>query len=401
MTRLLPPDERLQRWSAYFLAATMSVAVLVMFVYRLWINPTVFQAMLFTLGVVWAVALTIRPFQLHFSVVLIPLSCTVAWGLVQLGAGWTIGRTDTWEAVLEWFGNLLAFFLAMQVCARSGIRRRFLQTLLYFAFVLSVVAVLQYFSAGGKIYWFYQSYRSAALGPFLNRDQYAAFIEMVLPLALLEALAGGSRSIGSAVIAATLFATVIAGASRAGALLVTAEIVAIPLVLWAKGRRNRGQMRTATVNLWLLALVFAAVVGWTVLWARFDDPDPLKGRREMLRGTVAMVQARPIHGFGLGTFITAFPAYALADFGTVVNAAHNDWVEWAAVGGIPFSLLLLWIAIWSVPKGFKSVWGIGLVAVFVHSIVDFSLQRPVIDLWLFALLGVLAADTRTPSGEPK
>jgi hypothetical protein len=343
--------------------------------------------------------------------------------------------------VLAWLGNLLAFFLALQICASSRVRRKFLDTVLYFAFVLSVLSVVQYFSADGKIFWLFPTYDSAALGPFVNRDQYAAFIEMVLPLALYEALGLRSRAVGFGVVSAAMYASVIAGASRAGALLVTAEIVAVPLVLWVghalacppgggpapprarptpwaicarlrglyldklkhvlqsgvknqsvNDRPRRANQRTATINVWLLTLVFAAVAGWALLWNRFQDPDPLQGRREMLAGTIAMIHARPWTGFGLGTFRTAYPAFAPVDFGAVVNHAHNDWAEWAADGGIPFSLLLLSVAIWSIPRGFRTVWGIGLTAVFVHGVVDFPLQKPVLELWLFTLLGVVAAE---------
>jgi hypothetical protein len=33
-----------------------------------------------------------------------------------------------------------------------------------------------------------------------------------------------------------------------------------------------------------------------------------------------------------------------------------------------------------------------VLMVFVHSVVDFPLQDPVLELWLFVLLGVLAAE---------
>jgi hypothetical protein len=89
---------------------------------------------------------------------------------------------------------------------------------------------------------------------------------MVLPLELVPALAGGSRATGIAAISVAMYATVIARASRAGALLVTAEAVVVPLVMWAKGRPARGTGRIAALNVWLLALVFVAVVGWAVLW---------------------------------------------------------------------------------------------------------------------------------------
>ena len=123
MTRWGPPNERLQSLSAYFLALTMAAGVLVMFILRLWINPTLFQTGLFLLGAVWAIAFVIRPFRLRFSPVLIPLAATVGWGLWQLYAGYTRERWDTWVAVLAWLGNLLAFFLAMQVCGSLGLPR--------------------------------------------------------------------------------------------------------------------------------------------------------------------------------------------------------------------------------------------------------------------------------------
>ncbi len=387
---------RLQLWSAYALALVMAVAVLAMFVPRPWINPTLFQAGLFLLGGVWAAALVLRPFALRFSLPVIPLACAVAWGALQLAAHWTTGAANTSVAVLVWLGNLVAFTLAMQVCCAPRVHRLFLDSLLWFAFGLSVVSVVQYFSWDGRIFWLFPTNDPAALGPFVNRDQYAAFIEMVLPLALVQALGGGPRALGMTEVAAAMYASVIAGASRAGALLVTAEIVAVPLLLWtkgwAKGRDPRSTGRTAAINVWLLALVFVEVVGWAVLWNRFQDPDPLSGRREMLLSTVAMVHARPWTGFGLGTFRTVYPAYASIDFGAVVQHAHNDWAEWAADGGVPFSLLLVWIALWSIPRAYRTVWGIGLVAVFVHGAVDFPLQKPVLELWLFALLGALAAE---------
>ena len=284
------------------------------------------------LGAAWTIALVIRPFKLRFSIVLIPLSATVAWGLFQLAARHTQGRWDTWMAVLIWLGNLLACFLAMQVCASSGIRRRFLNMLVYFAFVLSVVSVVQYFSWDGKIFWIFPTYDTAVLGPFVSRDQYAAFVEMLLPLAIVQTLRGGPQSLRFAVISAALYASVIAGASRAGALLTTAEIIVIPVVFWARGHFGRDKLRSATINVWLLAFVFVAVVGWAVLWSRFDDPDPLKGRREMLSDTISMVRARPYFGFGLGTFRTAYPAYGSVDFGAVaVSYTHLDVYKRQAV----------------------------------------------------------------------
>lgn len=345
------------------LVLVLAAAVLAMFEPRPWIDPTLPLAGLFLLAAAWAFGCVVRPREWRFSFPMIPLACAAGWGLLRSGDR---------LAVLVWFGNLVAFWLALQV------RRRFTDLLLYFAFALSVFSVVQYFGEVGD---------AARWGPFVSRDQYAAFIELVLPLALVPALGGERHTFRFAVMAAAMYATVIAGASRAGAVLTTAEIAIVQFAMWRRGRRS------GAMQLWPLAVVFVAVAGWAVLWNRFSDPDPLGGRREIVASTVAMIEARPWTGFGLGTFRTVYPAYASVDFGAVVQHAHNDWAEWAAEGGIPFSLMLLAIAVWSVPRALRGLWGIGIVAVFVHSLVDFPLQKPALELWLFAMLGALAAET--------
>ena len=392
MTSLPAANRRWQSFSAYFLAFTIWIAVLVMFWPGRWITPNLFQAGLFLLATLWGVAILWRPFAVEWSFALVPLAGTVAWGLMQLSTGRTVGRWETWMAVLTWLGNLAAFFLAMQVCASERVRRRFLDLLLYFGFVLSVVSVVQYFSSNGKIFWFYPTFDAAVLGPFVSRDRYAAFMEMLLPLAIVQMLGGGQRSLRFAVMGAAMYASVIAGASRAGALLMTAELIVVPGLAWTRNYFSREKMGMTTTGICILGFIFTAVVGWTVLWNRLQDPDPMKGRREILAASLTMARAKPYFGFGLGNYQNAYPKYATVDFGSIVNHAHNDWVEWAAEGGIPFSLLVLCIAAWSVPKAFKSLWGIGVPMVFVHSIVDFPLQDPVLEVWLFVLLGALAAE---------
>jgi len=355
----------------------LGAAILVIFIPRPWIDPTLFQAGLFLLGCAGSIASIFRPQKLRLSFPMVPLACAAAWGVVQIAAHWTAAPADTRFAVLTWFANLVAFSLALQL------GRRFLDALLYFAFALSVVAAVQYFSGVPKIFWFFPT-DAPAWGPFVNRDQYAAFIELMLPLALVRAF---DREARFSAIAAAMYASVIAGASRAGAILTTAEIVFVQL----RGRQFRPR-------LWLLAAVFVAVGGWSMLAHRFSDRDLLGGRREILESTIAMIHARPWTGFGLGTFHTAYPAYASRDFGAAVNHAHNDWAEWAADGGIPFCLLMVAVAVWSVPKALRSVWGIGIVAVFIHGMADFPLHQPALELWWFALLGGLAAETISGPG---
>jgi len=362
------------------LAIILSTAVLAMFFGRQWIDPTLALAALFLLASGWAVALILDRRTLRFSFPMIPLACAVAWGALSGGS----------LELLTWAGNLVVFCLALRV------GRPLLKPLLAFASVVCVLSVVQ-------------------RGPFVNRDHYAAFIEMVLPLALSAAFTG-RHTLRYAVISAAMYASVIACASRAGAVLTTAEIA----ILCGAGnlealadlavRRSEAPLPRSGALLGLsefceslnlarrrllagavLAAIFVFIAGGAPLWHRLQDPDPFGGRREILASTLAMVRARPWTGFGLGTFQTVYPAYASIDFGAVVQHAHNDWAEWAAEGGIPFSLMILSIAIWSARKAWRAPWAIGAVAILVHALVDFPLHKPALELWLFALLGVTAS----------
>jgi O-antigen ligase len=229
------------------------------------------------------------------------------------------------------------------------------------------------------------------MGPFVSRDQYAAFIELVLPLAMFEAVRSRRNKTAYALVAGLLFASVIAAASRAGAVLATLEMVV--LLLWAGRAEGRSgeSSRKLLAKVALCAAVVTLLVGWEVLWGRFHDPDPLKYRREMLASAVSMARARPWTGFGLDSFESAYPGYALFDTGLSVAHAHNDWAEWAAEGGLPLFLLMVWVAAWAAREVRRAPWGIGVIAVFLHSLVDFPMQKTALAALVFVLLGALAA----------
>jgi O-antigen ligase len=103
-----------------------------------------------------------------------------------------------------------------------------------------------------------------------------------------------------------------------------------------------------------------------------------------------MIGSRPWTGFGLGTFSTVYPAYAHFDVGLTVDHAHNDWLEWAAEGGIVFAFFWLGLALWTLRPALRSVWGIGVVGTFLHCSVDYPFARFGISAWALILIGMLA-----------
>ncbi len=98
-----------------------------------------------------------------------------------------------------------------------------------------------------------------------------------------------------------------------------------------------------------------------------------------------MIKARPLTGWGLGSYVPVYKAFALYDDGTWVNQAHNDYLEWAAEGGIPFACIMLVLIVWSVRPSLNSIWGVGLLAMCLHATVDYPFARLGTCCWYFAL----------------
>ncbi|MFN7993892.1 MAG: O-antigen ligase family protein [Bryobacteraceae bacterium] len=373
---------------AVILTALLFIAVLTIWVPGHWIFDGI-GAVIFVLGAAWWIRLAFQPHPVRLSAVLIPLIAAILIGCLQLIVNSTVNRWETTYAVLKWAVYLTVFFLASQIFVDRSLGASFRRTLLYFGFALSIVSVLQLFTSPGRVFWIFPTeYKTDVLGPFVSPDHYACLMELLLPLALYEALTDKRRMLLASVAAGAMFASVIAGASRAGSLLLTLESVAAVLI--AVGRGYASARRVSLAVLCLIALffgTFAAVVGWSKLLARFRASDPYRGRREMLLSALDMTRAHPWTGFGLGTFGSVYPAYARYDQGLTVEHAHNDWAEWAAEGGLPFLACLIAAAILGFPSAWRSIWAIGVFFLLAHSLVDYPMQKPALALWVFAFLG--------------
>ena len=373
------------------LAAILGWGILTLWAPARW-PLAVFQTALFALAAARIVGRARAGQATRAHPVALLLGAAVAWGGVQIVAGWSVDPDKTVEAVLAWVANLCAFAVALDLSRDT--RERLLQSLVIFAAALAVVSVFTALaSSPGKVFWLYEtSTEQPTLGPFVYRNQYAAFVEAVLPLALVRAILDRRRWILYMAITALLFGSVIAAGSRAGAVLCLAEIVLVPTLVFARGFIPAGTWWRATAGTVVAAAALTATVGWQSIWNRLQEPNPYALRRELVESSLEMIRDRPVTGLGLGTWSSAYPAYAHFDDGRFVNQAHNDWVQWAAEGGAPFFLLMLGVALWSIRPALRSIWGVGLLIVFVHCLVDYPMQqRPALAAFFFALLGALAA----------
>lgn len=331
---------------------------------------------------------------------LFPVCAGALWGVLQLAAGQSVYRFETGKAVLLWAACASVFLVAREVCGHTPERNRLLRSVLWFGAAVSLLTVVQYFTSEGKVYWLFRTEQERVLGPFLYKNQCAAFLELVFPLAVYQSLVDRRQPLLYVAMAAAMFAAAIAAVSRAGVLIVVSELITILLFGWFRGLIPAGRLWTTMLWAAALSVVLAAVVGWQVTLQKFREPEPYRVRRELLFSSLAMVADRPWTGFGLGTWPSVYPAYARFDNGLAANHAHNDWAEWAAEGGLPFVALLAMLAIWCIRPALDSLWGIGVPAVFAHSLVDYPLREPALAVLLFLMLGALAGRATPAAAMP-
>jgi O-antigen ligase len=334
---------------------------------------------------------------LSWLVYLMPL-----WGVGQILAHTTSSSFETRQAVLRW-GALAGVFFLSQAVTRSGVARKyFLNAFLWFASCMAVLCLTQIFTSQGRVLWMFPTGYSDVYATFQNQNNYVQFVELALPIALWKAIREGWPAWWYPLAGGVLYASAIGSASRAGAVLCTAELLAMLGVGLVRPRRSKGRRFSrsaiaALVAVPIFAAVFTFAVGWQRLTERFRTIDPDLTRGAFLMAAVDMAEHRPLTGFGLGTFPSVYQRYAVRDFPFYANHAHNDWAEFAADGGIPFLLLALIPFAAAIPSAVRHAWALGLIAVMLHACVDYPFPRPAVSGWMYALLGVLYMEQSSDS----
>ncbi len=355
-------------------------------------------AFLLTVCAVVCVYWTVRGIEVRFNLTAGMLLVAAGWCFLQLWTGWSRSPFETLRWGMELLGLAAAFWLGLQSFASSRMQRRFLMFFTLFGSLVAVLAVLQYFTAEGRVFWLFSNpYTDKPMGPFLNRNHYGAFMELVLPLTLWGATERGKEQIYYGALSALVYASVILSASRTGAILVTVELIVILVAAFVRQGGRARVVRTA-LQVGVLAVVFSAVVGWQFLFQRFDEKGAYASRRAFLESSVVMFRQHPLTGFGLGAWPAAYPRFATYDANAFVNHAHNDWAEFAVDGGVLFLVLLGGLAARAVWLSFREPWSLGLAIVLLHALGDFPLQKNAI-LIAFVLL-LSCAESRVADGRP-
>ena len=335
-------------------------------------------------------------YSLVLSPLLLPLLALVLVVSAQLLFRTTASVYQTRLELQLLVAYILVLFLAEQAFRRSEHWRSFVWFLMSFGFVVSIFAILQHLTFNGKLYWFREMrYGGVPFGPYVNRNHFAGFAELVIPIALVPLVLGKVRRerwIIVAILALLPIGALFLSASRGGVVSFAVEIAVLVLLMLL--RRSVGKHILAGAVVMLLAFVLVSWLGVRQILERFSSMQSLEvstGKRaSMRRDTWRIFRDHPGIGTGLGTLQIVYPPYETLYDGKIVNHAHNDYLEALAETGIAGGLCCAWFLallfyhslrrLLQSDSSFGAALRLsGLVACcgfLTHSLVDFNLHIP-------------------------
>jgi len=322
---------------------------------------------------------------------LLVLGFIVLWGCFQLITDLTVNRFATERATLQWMTWAAVYYAGVSLLKEEGVAKRLRSAMVWFGFALSVEAILQAYLSPGKVYGLFPTgYKDFVMGPIVYHTHFAALIEVLLPIALFLALSEARRSYTMLGVSAVLLTALVVSASRGGLVIAGAEVIAV-LVL-SHLRKPSGGPRITLLALLLVGLtaVLTVIVGFETASQRFSTEPLSAGRLQFAISTLHMIAGHPWVGWGLGSWPSVYPAFATFDPGAIVNQAHCDWLQWMAEGGLSLGIAMLSLALWGVGPALRSIWGIGVIAVFVHAGFDYPFSRPAVGAWPILMLAMVA-----------
>lgn len=285
-----------------------------------------------------------------------------------------------------------------------------INTIIFFGAFISIFGIVQKYTHSGRVYWFDPAgSATAAFGPFVNRNNFVGYINMIIPLALgyfLSEMPLAKRVIYGSCVGIMSLALFLA-LSRAGILVYI--VVLLSMLILSRFKESL-KTKTKTLSIWILLVLcsFISFVDIKVVGERLatlfqKETLAIFGHGYSWLDILRIWQDFPIFGTGLGTFGSISSMYKTAPLQNLFTYAHNDYLqllsEMGLLGFIFISLffilyfksvLKMWLkrhdsyVVCLVLGGIASILGI-----LVYSLLDFNLHITANALLFFMILGLV------------
>ena len=373
-------------------------------------------------------ALMLLPLPLTWRLILSPESANL---YTEAGVnGWAPLAVYPYEGFLYWMKSVAYALLFVLVLLLVNSKQR----LVLLAYTLVLSGLFQAFfgsmmTLSAVEYGFFvkkESYLEFATGTFVNRNHLAGYLEMTLAIGIGLMMASSSteekirswrqrllsvirlllspKMVLRLMLAMMVIALVLTR-SRMGNTAFFASMLAAGFICLLVFRAQSGSVRQmfsrretrATVILLSSLMVIdlfivGAWFGVEKVMARIEQSSTVKDadRIEVSRGTIKLWQDYPLLGSGGGSFHMTYPRYRSEAIALSYDHAHEDYLEILADTGIVGLSLLGLMVLLSffaalaalrrrhdpLMRGMAFASMMGIIALLIHSTVDFNLQIP-------------------------
>jgi len=327
--------------------------------------------------------------------------------------------------------GLFVFLLNWKLSNRGSDIRHLIPVIMLVGIAESLYGMFEFFS--GHRYILHidgSSLISSVTGTFINRNYFAGYLLMVIPLSIgylfsresfqmgrfsgwrnrLTSLDGKTALIAFGIILMIL--GLIFSASRMGisGLLLSFTLTSF---LFRDPQRERRLSKT-TVLIFGLAVLWAVWIGLDAVISRFFSvSESFKDRWTIWVNTFQIFKDFPLFGSGLGTFVQVFPMYRSFHILGLYTHAENDFLQLASEVGLVGIGLLLFVFVFLFFRAVLAIRSfhsrdskkyigmgalVGVLALVFHSIVERNIQVPA-NAFLFTF--IWAVILKIPSYEKK
>jgi O-antigen ligase len=310
-------------------------------------------------------------------------------------------------AALHFFA-LLIFFAALLTYLDSAKRlRKIVAVITIFGFGFAFFAILQSVLSPSKIYGIYEV-PGNPFGSFVNRHNFAAYMEMTmcLPLGLMFAGAVGKDRKLLYITAIGLMGVALLLSGSRGGLIALLAAVFFLIILTTKTKNTAQIALKVGLSVLLLAtiVVGSALIGGESSLTRITEADTsATSRTHIWKVTLDVIANHLPFGAGFGAFAVAYTPFDTLNGLERVEQAHNDYLEVLATAGIVgliiggfflFQLFRTGLRNAVTSNTFRRGVCIGALAgcfaILVHSLFDFVLHTTAISMLFITLVSLVA-----------
>ena len=411
-----------------------------------------FECAIFALTALWIIeGLLLGSWNISERALFAPLVALVGYAVIQAIPFSRIpGQEHLWLAISADPFNTLRFALKVTMLILAGALllshltsqkrlRALILTIMFIALSSAVFGMLRQ-TAQRETDGFILPYLplGAGYGQFINSNHFAYLMELSfgLPLSLLLSRSRDREKkwllfVGLAL--PLLLALVLAN-SRGGFLGLCAQLLFV--ILFANHHRSSDTIPARKLSLarisqsrWFRPIICGLLAVVLLIGISWIGGDPLINKLEAVSGEVStvgdasregtrrvdmwnatwqMILENPLLGTGFGGYAVAITQYHVASGKLIPQEAHNEYIEILASGGVIGAALWLWFLIILIRRASQSLMATnssrqralcvgalaGIVAVAVHSILDFGLHVTINALICAMLIVIVVSSQR-------